>query len=141
MKPIDKILKYSYLGNVYPECDYGWYDLLIQQLEKIDDLLYSKYTPTFIKRMWHWLHYKSPYMIRCYFQFNYGYSISQIKEKYGRLRIYNAPSKIYDETLDLSWGICERCGSNKQMGTTEGYITRMCKSCSLKQNLIWNEDK
>ncbi len=35
-KKLKKILKYSYLGNVNPTCGSGWYDLLLNQLKKID---------------------------------------------------------------------------------------------------------
>ena len=131
MTKLNKILKYSYLGNVYPLCREGWFDLLYKQLTKIDREIYPKYLPTIIKRLWYWLHYNSP--IKYFMQFHwYCYNIFEIKQKYGRLRIYDCATDIYDETCNLSWNICEQCGSTKELHTTSGYMIRLCNSCYTK---------
>ena len=142
---MNKFKKYSYLGNVYPSCGSGWHDLLLEQLEKIDKEIYPKYLPRFTKKLWHWLHHKSPYKIRYIFQTKWHcYSIFQIKEKYGELRIYDCPVDIFDETMKLSWNTCEHCGNKDNLGTTQGWITRLCRTCANDFNinkLKWDEDE
>ena len=61
---------------------------------------------------------------------------SQIKEKWGGLRFYCSPSehipehiyKMIKKAEELSYHICEKCGSPKDVGrTTSGWITTLCK--------------
>ena len=63
------------------------------------------------------------------------FGFTQIKEKFGALRIYVTESN--DEVNDLlehaevaSMGICENCGSSEEV-TTEGksWIKTMCSKC------------
>ena len=61
--------------------------------------------------------------------------VSQIKQKFGGLRIYhyNAPEDIrqlIDEAVAASWHTCERCGSTAGVTTNlGGYKFTLCPDC------------
>lgn len=75
-----------------------------------------------------------------------GYSVDQIKEKFGGLRYYITPSADTDETVmlqvtDLLWAaeeksftVCEDCGSTEAVSTQgrhagRGWIRTLCGDC------------
>ena len=70
--------------------------------------------------------------------------VTQIKEKFGGLRIYhhNAPEDIrqlIDEAIMASWHICEFCGATEGVTTNlEGYKLTLCPGCrkEIKQRVI-----
>ena len=61
--------------------------------------------------------------------------VSQIKQKFGGLRIYcyNAPEDIrqlIDLAVNASWHTCEKCGSTTGVNTNlEGYRLTLCPDC------------
>ena len=61
--------------------------------------------------------------------------VSQIKQKFGGLRIYhyNAPENLrllIDEAVAASWHTCEKCGSTIGVTTNiEGYRLTLCPAC------------
>ena len=61
--------------------------------------------------------------------------VSQIKQKFGGLRIYhyNAPEDIrqlIDKAIEASWHTCERCGATEGVTTNlEGYRLTLCPDC------------
>ncbi len=61
--------------------------------------------------------------------------VSQIKQKFGRLRIYhyNASEDIrqlIDHAIEASWHTCERCGATEGVTTNlEGYRLTLCPEC------------
>ena len=61
--------------------------------------------------------------------------VSQIKQKFGGLRIYhhNAPEDIrqlIDKAIEASWHTCEKCGSTTGVTTDlEGYRITLCPDC------------
>ncbi len=57
----------------------------------------------------------------------------QIKEKFGGLRLYGA-SSLENVLEDMSYKICEYCGSTKDIGYTKGWIKTQCKECALKKD-------
>jgi hypothetical protein len=70
---------------------------------------------------------------------------TQIKEKYGGLRFYyTGGDAVCEGMIDLTtfilWNKCERCGSDKNIGTTEGWISRICENCK-GDNLSWKKDE
>lgn len=76
--------------------------------------------------------------------------IDQIKEKFGGLRFYFTGGDDYIDGLvsmaeNLSYHICEICGSTKDIGYTKGWITTMCRECyeknPKKENLKWEPIK
>lgn len=68
-------------------------------------------------------------------------TISQIKEKFGGLRFYadNTPTSIsekIDQAESKSYHVCERCGSEHEVGflSMNGWIYTRCRKCA--ENLI-----
>lgn len=61
--------------------------------------------------------------------------ICQIKEKFGGLRFYllDDSNKVIqgmiDFAEDLSYHICEKCGSIENVTQTDGWITSLCEKC------------
>lgn len=61
--------------------------------------------------------------------------VSQIKQKFGGLRIYhhNTPEdirKLIDDAIEASWHTCERCGATEGIITNlEGYRLTLCPDC------------
>lgn len=73
----------------------------------------------------------------------------QVKEKFGGLRFYvNGASDrqyaVINFAESLSYHICERCGSNQNIGSTKGWITTLCEKCAIEtKSSSWikhNED-
>ena len=71
---------------------------------------------------------------------------TQVKEKFGGLRFYvesATPEQhaVISFTEALSYYTCELCGSTKDIGHTQGWITTMCKECyenhPKKDNFKW----
>jgi hypothetical protein len=69
----------------------------------------------------------------------------QVKEKFGGLRFYINGG---DDTVfafisfaeQMSYYMCEFCGSTKNIGQTSGWITTECKECATKNNHTnWKE--
>ena len=86
------------------ECSNGWFDLIYELSQKIVEL--------------------DP---NC--------KALQVKEKFGGLRFYvgaatNDVFDLIDEHEDMSYGICESCGSTEDVTQTKrGWITTLCKKC------------
>ena len=66
---------------------------------------------------------------------------TQIKEKFGTLRIYTSGGDEFTDNLIemaqiLSEKICEECGSVIDVSQTEGYILTLCKICKEKRGKL-----
>jgi len=64
---------------------------------------------------------------------------SQVKEKYGGLRFYvegasHRQYAVISFAESLSYHICEKCGSTKNVGQTQGWITTLCEDCGKDTN-------
>jgi len=63
------------------------------------------------------------------------FEITQIKEKFGGLRIYHQGGDAYIEGIisfaeSLSYQVCENCGSNQDVSQNKkGWIKTYCKEC------------
>jgi len=63
----------------------------------------------------------------------------QVKEKFGGLRFYvnsatDEQFAIISFAEDLSFSICEACGSTKEVSSTDkGWIKTLCKECQEKK--------
>ncbi|MFV2015455.1 MAG: hypothetical protein ACC656_08520 [Candidatus Heimdallarchaeota archaeon] len=60
--------------------------------------------------------------------------ICQVKEKFGGLRFYiNSASEeihtLISKYENLSYYICEQCGTSENVGITQGWLTTICESC------------
>lgn len=72
------------------------------------------------------------------------YKVSDVKEKWGRLRWDAAWPECVDAEMrewsdkyeDLSWNTCVACGE-KSDGRTTGWILPVCKSCAEKNGMPW----
>jgi hypothetical protein len=78
------------------------------------------------------------------------FQVNQIKEKFGGLRFEYSGGDDYIDGMvalaeSMSYGICEFCGTTKDVGRTEGWVFTICKSCYNKneraQNLVWHINK
>jgi hypothetical protein len=63
-----------------------------------------------------------------------GTEVRQIKEKFGRLRIYvaQAPESVYDAIRiaeSASANVCETCGRSGKTTTDERWILTLCPPC------------
>lgn len=74
---------------------------------------------------------------------------TQVKEKFGALRFYvqSASSEQYAKihfAESLSYHICEICGSTKNVGHTQGWITTICEDCKNSndhyKDSVWKRD-
>lgn len=69
----------------------------------------------------------------------------QVKEKYGGLRFYVERASreqyaVISFAEALSYHICESCGSTKNIGHTQGWITTLCEGCAVNSNSLWEKD-
>ena len=63
----------------------------------------------------------------------------QIKEKFGGLRFYINGARSEENAIiqfaeNLSFNICEKCGSTDNVSQTKGWITTLCKKCMKERN-------
>ena len=70
--------------------------------------------------------------------------ITQIKEKFGGLRVYTTSAPDYIDNLIIeaereSYKICENCGTRENVITdTKGWIKTLCNDCRNRKNEIKN---
>lgn len=76
------------------------------------------------------------------------FKIVQIKEKFGGLRFYidGGDNEIYawiSFAEDMSYEICEDCGTNQNIGSTSGWIRTICVDCStkIKKQDVWKSNE
>ena len=129
IKKYPKIFK-DYEGNPYRvnwDCPEGWLWILDDLCGCIQD--YIDHTRIFKSGE---KEAKHPDQIECV----------QVKEKYGEMRFY--ASGYYEITEGmikyaeyLSRGTCQSCGTRKNVGTTKGWIVRLCVDCKDKVNMEW----
>ena len=65
------------------------------------------------------------------------FEITQIKEKWGTLRVYTFGedeklSELVNKAESESAYVCEHCGSRHDIGRTSGYIRTLCRTCAKK---------
>jgi hypothetical protein len=98
------------------ECGDGWYNLLREMCLKITKAYADSSKPVDIR-------------------------ITQIKQKFGTLRVYyhindeameEVVSKLVREYVDKSEHICELCGTEGKMRTTEAMLSVLCDKCLSK---------
>lgn len=136
--------KYSHL-NLYFAHGRGWDELtLIAAIEL--DLMWPEWMPRWFKRFNNYLLYaykgkslvKTTWFyyskLRKLFPFIQAYPrFTQIKEKFGGLRLYGAGG-LELPLESLSYHICEECGSSNEIGYTQGWIKTLCKKCATEKD-------
>ena len=113
-KLTDQFPKFKSISQIAIYYDWGWYPILTEFLEKIYPILEKENG------------------------FDEFY-ITQIKEKWGSLRIYVSAATdeifdIIDETEDLSEHLCEICGTKDDLVITSGWVKTYCKDCAIGQS-------
>lgn len=128
--------------------------------KELDDKLCKKYPKIFADRYasmqttcmcwgfdcndgWYWLIDNLCNTIQNYIDQNQHLNISQVvatqvKEKFGGLRFYiNGGDEHIDGIIwlaeSLSYHICEKCGSTKDVSQTEGWVYTECPDCKFKR--------
>lgn len=116
-------------GRVNWSCPEGW-------MEIVDDMCHS--IQSHIDHINKW-HEKDPitnpdsvHQLTC----------MQIKEKFGGLRFYTNGGDDYCKGIisfveNMSYNICESCGSNQNIGYTKGWISTVCSECKTKYKYEW----
>ncbi len=76
---------------------------------------------------------------------------TQVKEKFGTLNFYFSGGDDYIDGMvrmaeNMSANICEFCGSTENVGSTQGWISVICKECYENSsdrisNRVWKENK
>jgi len=147
------------------ECGNGWYMLLDELMAEIDNHLKNvnrwrekgEHKYKFLKNLSHelrirsahkqkmrkklgeWIEKRAPRVHLPFLTVN----IDQIKEKFGGLRFYYSGGDDFifgavSLAENMSYKICECCGTTKNIGQTKGWITTLCKECAEKnKNIIW----
>lgn len=120
------------------ECGDGWYKLLYKLFEKIEsklkiwkiiNLKNEKFSKNLIIKK-----YKLPFNYQLvYVDTSKDFIVTQIKEKFGGLRLYtayynNKIEKIIYKSIYKSYKICENCGKPGKPNK-EGWISVRCKKC------------
>ena len=103
------------------ECGKGWYNLL--------DVLCTKIEKELDKNK----------------KLKKEFRVSQIKEKFGGLRFYIGCStdvidKLIDEAEERSYTVCENCGESAVTLSIRGWISTLCKNCSIAELQRWKKD-
>ena len=96
------------------DCGDGWYNLIYELFEKIESM------------------YKTKNISLDKF------TVVQIKEKYGELRVYTTTNlqevhRLIDKYERLSSSICEECGGKGVLHSKHGYLKTLCGECGIKQ--------
>ena len=151
------------------ECNDGWYWLIDNLCDSIQSYIdnnskktriknkYARYfiknlrknLPTIKKLSFNKLNHEFIWKIENKFEKEEYESISQVvttqvKEKFGGLRFYYYGG---NEKIDgmiwlaenMSYNICETCGSTENIGQTKGWITTLCEKCANGKN--WEKYK
>lgn len=134
-----KSKKYRYLGYTWMSVPEHWKPVVLEVFKEMD-----KYRPKLMPRfLLCFLHYLatggSVVRVKYWWAYNlmkktYPYTITQIKDKYGTLRIYGSFNehiqKVIDDAENKCLNICESCGSKESVELIGvGWVYCLCKKC------------
>lgn len=142
--------KYRHL-NLYFDHGRGWDMLTFLAAEELDSM-WPKWMPFWLKHFWVYSMGKGVrmtkfaiFLVKCGITkpvYNMPPRFTQIKEKFGGLRLYTSYTTPAIMSLEnQSYNICEECGSRTDIGTTSGWIKTICKSCAQKSDNTYNNWK
>lgn len=103
------------------ECGTGWYNIIDNLCEQIQSYVDTNNCPQV--------------------------EATQVKEKYGGLRVYVTHEDDYIENLieeaeKKSYQTCEFCGTTENIGHTQEWIITLCETCAKKRpELTWKRAK
>jgi hypothetical protein len=140
-------MKYKYLGYAYSDMA-GWTDIVKNLLYTLDKVTRPWWFPLWLVNSLYYLSTgNSVVLIRSWFWYNFFenvirkyilkeyVSITDIKEKWGTLRIYYSgsklPSDLIDSAIEDSYNVCYNCGKhdNCEIIAVKGWDTNLCKQC------------
>lgn len=115
-------------------CDDGWFDIIYQACEKVEVYLQEQEkagVPVMTIPQWHEKiinEGRDESKILFYPEF------TQIKEKFGTLRLYfdggdEYIHSVFSEAETLSETTCESCGSEQGVQRTKGWMRTLCDTC------------
>jgi hypothetical protein len=130
--------KYRHL-NLYFAHGPGWDELTLAGAQILDARWPN--IPFWLKHLWNWAlpgNYKMTklevFLQRIHllkYINNPPYKFTQIKEKFGGLCLYTLYYlPIINAIEDASYHRCEFCGTNQNIGRTQGWVKTCCESCA-----------
>ncbi|HBI38183.1 MAG TPA: hypothetical protein DDY71_11110 [Spirochaetia bacterium] len=101
--------QYKFWKHGSVECGKGWHPLIEELFEKIDELINN-----------------NPEL--------HDFQLLQIKEKFGKLTIYenycdDRVEQLLNEYCNKSLEICEHCGDNGKLVVKYGWYQTLCEKC------------
>lgn len=134
--------KYRHIGNSYASVPGHWKPVVEKHLIRIEKIMWPQWwMPQFMKRFVHYLATNNSVVRIKYWwaynlknKFTNHQSITDIKEKYGRLRIYAYAGKeinnIIAEAITECDNTCQDCGSNDDVQRIDnGWVYTLCTEC------------
>lgn len=117
--------KYRYLGHISPEVPTSWEPLIVDMLVAIEKLVKPRHYPRFMLNF---------FADREEYIFEQKVYFTQIKQKFGSLRVYASAidqiQKIIDNTETLCNNTCEYCGKPDTTHVMiKGWVRNLCPSC------------
>ena len=139
------MVNYRYMGYTHLSIPDGWVPIVKQMLRDIDREIRPWYVPRFILNWMYWLASgNSVIRIRSRFFYNFKKRfaafrkcfITDIKDKYGGLRVYGMFSDEVEDIVNSAIQkcdiTCEKCGSSDKVESIDlGWIYTFCNSCKL----------
>lgn len=120
--------KYRYLCQGNPEVPATWEPLILTMLEKLDAIARHKFIPRFF------LNYLSRTFPQLLEEFMPSIYITQIKQKFGALRVYGVftdeAQEIINKTIAICDDTCEFCGNNHTSHVmVKSWVRNLCTTC------------
>jgi len=124
----NKFKKYRYLGQVAPEVPKSWEPHIMEMLIKLDKIARHKFIPLFL------LNFISDVFPSLLEELMPSIFITQIKQKFGALRIYGTftprAQEIVTKTESLCNNTCEYCGNpNTTHVMVKSWVRNLCATC------------
>jgi ribosomal protein L37AE/L43A len=125
---LNNFKKYRYLGQVVPEVPKSWEPHIMEMFIKLDKIARHKFIPLFLLNF---INTVFPLLLE---KLMPSIFITQIKQKFGVLRVYGTFSsraqKIVSQTESLCNNTCEFCGNpNTTRVMVKSWIRNLCATC------------
>lgn len=133
----NKFLKYRYLGKVIPEVPDTWKPVIMKMLFEVDSIIRPWYLPRFVLNLLadnRKVGNNSFPLINSIHKKIY---ITQIKQKFGSLRVYGEFPKECDPVITTAINTCkdtcEYCGvKSASFVTVKSWVRNLCDDCKKK---------
>jgi ribosomal protein L37AE/L43A len=123
-----KLKKYRYLGVVHIEVPQSWESIILNMLSQIDKITRPKFMPLILLNL---IYDIMPGILLEFMPNTY---ITQIKQKFGALRIYGVFSLKAQEIINATEiecnNTCEFCGNpNTTHIMVKSWVRNLCTTC------------